>query len=265
MIVPISSAADPRIAEYVSVQERELVRRRGVFLAEGTEVVRTLAFHGRFAVRSVLLSERRVRSMQDVIDRLADVPAYVAPQEIMDAIVGFPMHRGCLAAGDRGAPAAAGDLLRSARTVVALEDLSNHDNIGGIFRNALAFGVDAVLLDERSADPLYRKAIRVSMGATLRVPFATCPSISDLEARGFACVALTPKGEISIDRVAWPDRVVLFAGAEGQGLSAATLAACAHRARIPMAEHVDSLNVATAVGIALFALRTSCMHRGVAK
>lgn len=254
----VDSIEDPRVADFVSVKEASLVMRRGMFLAEGPEVVRTLVRRGRFRVRSLFLSERRVEAMQDVLQDLpGDAPVYVASQSVMDGVLGFHFHRGCIAAGERGAPIGLDALLKEARTVVVLEEVCNHDNVGGIFRNALAFGADAVLLGSRAADPLYRKAIRVSMGAVLRVPFARAPDgelpVRILRARGFTCCALTPAPSATpIHRLRWPERVALFLGAEGPGLEEETLAACDLRARIPMAPGVDSLNVATASGVALF-------------
>jgi tRNA G18 (ribose-2'-O)-methylase SpoU len=172
----------------------------------------------------------------------------------MERIAGFPIHRGCLAAGELAEESAEALLDRmSARTVVVMEAIANHDNVGGIFRNALAFGADAVLLDRRCADPLYRKAIRVSMGAVLRVPFARVESPLDvLRKRNFACIALTPRDATPIGDVVWPERAAIFLGAEGEGLDAATIEACDLSVAIPMAPEVDSLNVATASAIALF-------------
>jgi tRNA G18 (ribose-2'-O)-methylase SpoU len=255
-VVRISSVEDTRVADFIAVREAEWVKRRGIFIAEGTEVVRVMVEHGRFPPKSLLLSEKRVEGMQDVLQKLApDIPVYVAPQEVMDGIAGFPIHRGCLAAGERREDTAEALLegLPDARTIVVLEAIANHDNVGGIFRNALAFGADAVLLDPRAADPLYRKAIRVSMGATLRVPFARGEHlVALLRARGFTCCALTPNDATPIGEFAWPDRTAIFLGTEGEGLDARTLAACDQRLAIPMAPNVDSLNVATASGIALF-------------
>jgi tRNA G18 (ribose-2'-O)-methylase SpoU len=181
----------------------------------------------------------------------------------MEAVAGFPIHRGCLAAGERGTEESAETLADRARTVVVLEAIANHDNIGGIFRNVLAFGGDAVLLDDRCADPLYRKAIRVSVGASLTMPFARIDAWADglarLSAAGYTLVALTPDAA-AIDIAGLPaerlgaGRVALFVGAEGAGLGPETRAMADARVRIPMAPGVDSLNVATAAGIALHRL-----------
>ena len=254
-IIRIEAADDPRIADYVSVREAELVKQRGIFLAEGAVVIRTMVRHGRFRVRSLFLTERKQEPMQDVLQALPpEVPIYVAAQPLMEQIAGFPIHRGCLAAGERVEESAEVLLDRlSAKTIVVMEAIANHDNVGGIFRNALAFGADAVLLDPRCADPLYRKSIRVSMGAVLRVPFARVGSpIELLRRRNFACIALTPRDATPIGEVVWPERAAIFLGAEGEGLDRATIDACDCSVAIPMAPEVDSLNVATASAIALF-------------
>jgi tRNA G18 (ribose-2'-O)-methylase SpoU len=147
---------------------------------------------------------------------------------------------------------------------VVLEGVTNPDNVGGVFRNAAAFGVDAVVLSSACADPLYRKAVRTSMGATLRVPFAcvnACTSaFQEIRSFGFTIVALTPRGSHTVDAFlsrGRPDRVALLVGAEGSGLSSAAEAAADHRVRIPMREEIDSLNVAVATGIVLSRLSTA--------
>jgi tRNA G18 (ribose-2'-O)-methylase SpoU len=263
-IVPIDSADDPAIAAYTRVRERDLVGREGLFVAEGEVVVRVLASRSRFAVRSLLLERRRVQGMRDVIERLDDrVPVYVAPQDVMDAIVGFPIHRGVLALGERGLDLHADEVLRREGMLVALVALTNHDNVGGVFRNAAAFGAGAVLLDRATCDPLYRKAIRVSAGAALVVPFARCGDALDLVERlerdGREVLALTPQGEVTLDEVArepvtTSTRRAIVLGTEGAGLPPEVLAR-ARRVRIAMAPGWDSLNVAVASGVALAALR----------
>ena len=242
-MIRIDSLSDPRVADYADMKEAERVVRRGIVLAEGPEVLRTLV-ESRFVVRSLFLLEKRIESVEDVVDRV-DAPVYVASQEVMDGVAGFHVHRGVLAAADR--VEAEIDLER-AKTLFALEGVSNHDNIGAIFRNTRAFDVDAVLLDDRTADPLYRKAIRVSMGATLTVPFARAPVPP-----GFVRVALTPSPKaIPIQDVRWPDKVALLLGTEGPGLARETIAAADLSVRIPMVPGMDSLNVATASGVAAF-------------
>lgn len=207
---------------------------------------------------------------------------FVASQSVMDAIVGFHIHRGVLACGaakrrakseqraaaggrdlDRESIWNEGELIDSARTLVLLEDLSNHDNVGGIFRNIgclCAAGHTAVLLSPRCCDPLYRKSLRVSMGHALRVPFVQSSdwgaTLERVERVGYTIAAMeTGEGAAPIGEVAWPDRVALVMGAEGPGLRKETIARAGLRVRIPMAAGADSLNVATAAGIALSWMR----------
>jgi tRNA G18 (ribose-2'-O)-methylase SpoU len=190
------------------------------------------------------------------------VPVYIAPQEVMDRVVGFEIHRGVLAAGERGDPDAAPPLpARGPCRVVVLEALANHDNVGGIFRSAEALGAAAIFIDPRTADPLYRKAIRVSMGSTLTLPFARLSAWPDglerLAADGFTLAALTPDpraADIRTFAPRAPERIALLVGTEGAGLSDAARARCSVALRIPMSSAMDSLNAATATAIALFSL-----------
>lgn len=249
----IASATDPRLAPYLAVRERDLVGREGLFVAEGEVVVRVLLERSPFRVRSLLLEERRVAPMEDVLARV-DAPIFVVPQAVMDAVVGFSIHRGVLALGERGPAPEPAALLARGRTFVGLVGLTNHDNVGSIFRNAAAFGVDGVLLDELTCDPLYRKAIRVSAGTALVVPFVRCPDLLGLLAReGVEAVSLTPRGEETIDALP-PARRALLLGTEGPGLPDDVLART-RRVRIAMAPGLDSLNVAVASGIALHEIR----------
>jgi tRNA G18 (ribose-2'-O)-methylase SpoU len=164
-LVRVEDAKEPALDRYLRIRERDLVGRDGQFVAEGEVVVRVLAFESPFAIRSLLLEERRVDAMRDVVDRVPpEVPAYVVPQRVMDAVVGFHIHRGVLAVGDRGDAIHPETLLRdvgAAAVVVGLVGLANHDNVGGVFRNAAAFGARGVLVDAATCDPLYRKAVRV--------------------------------------------------------------------------------------------------------
>jgi tRNA G18 (ribose-2'-O)-methylase SpoU len=252
-VIVIDDPKDPRVADYVDIREAHLVKRRGVFLAEGTEVVRTFLTKSPLEKRSVLIADRRVDALRDVIDA-AEVPVYVAAPEVMNRIVGFDIHRGCLAAGVVPRPASPHEVVPTgAQTVLFLEGLANHDNVGQAFRNAAAFGVGAVWLDEACADPLYRKAIRTSMGAALTVPFARA-RLEDLDAlEGFEVVAMSPAGR-DLAEVPRSARTVVLVGTEGAGLSAAAMARADHTASIPMAPGHDSLNVATAAAIALYTL-----------
>ncbi|MBN9162204.1 MAG: RNA methyltransferase [Myxococcales bacterium 68-20] len=253
-IVPTGSAEHPGLQPYTAMRERDLIGREGLFVAEGEVVVRVLVSRSRFAVRSLLLEKRRVEAVKDVLAALPeDVPAYVVPQDVMDGVVGFSIHRGVLALGERGQPIAPAKLARGATVLVALVGLTNHDNVGSIFRNAAAFGADGVLLDPSSCDPLYRKAIRVSAGAALVVPFARCASVDEmfevLANANIEPIALTPRGDETIDSLPPAPRALLL-GTEGPGLPEHVLAR-ARRVRIDMAPGLDSLNVAVASGIAL--------------
>ncbi len=252
--IEIDRADHPALAPYTAVRERDLVGREGAFVAEGEVVLRVLAARSKLRIRSVLLERRRVESVADVLATLSDdVPVYVVPQAVMDAVVGFSIHRGVLALGERGAPVDAAELVRGANVVVGLVGLTNHDNVGSIFRNAAAFGADAVLLDRETCDPLYRKAIRVSAGTALVVPFARCTSadamIDVLAAADIEPIGLTPRGRDTIDALPRARRALLL-GTEGPGLPDAVLSRV-RPVRIDMAPGLDSLNVAVASGIAL--------------
>jgi tRNA G18 (ribose-2'-O)-methylase SpoU len=259
----ISGPNDPRVADYRSVPDPELVRARGLFVAEGRLVVRRLIEDGRHRVRSLLVNDAAYRSLEPLLGRLgAPIPIYVCGADEFLGITGYDIHRGCLALAERRPPAAVDDLLASAKTIVALEAVANADNVGGVFRNAAAFGADAVLLSPACCDPLYRKAIRTSMAATLRVPFATLDgwpaSLSRVRARGFTIVALTPR-EPSADLETFAARVqvkklALLVGTEGEGLSADAERQADHRVWVPIRREVDSLNLAVATGIALYRL-----------
>ncbi len=261
--IRIAAADDPRIAAFRAIRERDLVGREGRFVAEGTVVLRMLvashAAGGRFRAEAVLILENRLAGVAEILERLpASVPVHVADRDVFNAIAGFDMHRGVLAIGRREAVPTALDLIASLPSdslVLAACGISNHDNMGSLFRNAAAFGVDAVLLDETCCDPLYRKAIRVSVGAVLSVPFARGGRAQDLleglAGAGFAIWALSPRGETAIGGIVPSARLALVAGTEGEGLPAAILSRF-HTARIPQKPGLDSLNVATASGVALY-------------
>ncbi len=261
-LIAIDDPADPRIAGYRQVRERDLVGREGLFVAEGEVVLRVLARSARAEPVSLLLAEKRQAALADVIEALpAATPVYLAGQAVMDAVVGFPIHRGILALGRRTAAPSAADLLASLKAqalVLVLCGIANHDNMGGLFRNAAAFGADAVLIDADCCDPLYRKAIRVSVGAALTMPFAQLARDEDpidlLAAAGFQPLALSPRGEIRLADLPRPARAAVLLGAEGPGLSPSLLAR-SKAVAIPMASGFDSLNVATTAGIVLHHLR----------
>jgi tRNA G18 (ribose-2'-O)-methylase SpoU len=260
VIVPVSDPDDPRLEPYRGVKERDLVGRQGRFIAEGRVVVEKLIRAGRHPVRSLLLAQKRVGPMESLLAALPDeVPVYAAGQAVMDAVVGFHIHRGVLALGDRvdldvGALLAG---LPARALVVALSAVANHDNMGGVFRNAAAFGADAVVLDADCCDPLYRKAIRVSVGAALTTPFAQAARGADLvellRAADLEVVALSPGGTAELRDVASCPRIAALFGSEGPGLPDEVLART-RTVRIAMAAGFDSLNLATTSGIVLHAL-----------
>ncbi len=253
----IDDPDDPRIAAYRDIRERDLAGRAGRFVAEG-KVVLNVLLESRFETESVLVLENRLPGLLPALQNApATVPIYVAGRDVMDAVAGFPIHRGILAIGKRRDDSNPGDLLGRIgehATVIALIGISNHDNIGAIFRNAAAFDVSAVLMDSTCCDPLYRKAIRVSVGAALKVPFARvedgCQMMELLRSQQFEALALTPGAEKDIAEIPHPGRLALMLGAEGTGLPSDILQH-AKPARISMSAGLDSLNVATAGAIAL--------------
>ena len=262
-IALIEDAADIRLCDYRNVPDPELVERRGIFVAEGRLVVRRLLLDSPLATRSVLVTEPGLEALSDAIRQRSDVPVFVVPQSLMSDITGFHIHRGCLAIGERPQPADWRSVAEETRVIVALERVANADNVGGVFRNVAAFGAGAVLLDPVSTDPLYRKAIRTSMGSALTVPFARIEpwpeAIEEMKQRGIATMALTPSASAQpladIAKTVTGRPVAIILGHEGEGLTPSALLACEYRARIPMMPGADSLNVATAAGIALYEVR----------
>ena len=227
---------------------------RGLVIAEGVPVVERL-----------LASPYPVRAIMGVAARTAQfdgrcaAPVYTVPVEVMDAVVGFHLNRGVLACADRARMPSFAQLAGSASRLLVLEGVGDHENLGSLFRNAAAFGVDGVVLGPRCSDPLYRRAVRVSMGNVLRVPFCSVDAdewpdaLYELRHRGFDVLAMTPYPpavRLAVLDPALP-RVAVVVGAEGPGLTAAALGAATRAVRIPMAEDVDSLNVATAAAVAL--------------
>jgi tRNA G18 (ribose-2'-O)-methylase SpoU len=258
-IVHVASVSDPRLDVYRNVPDPDLLRTRGVFVAEGRHVVRRLLTESHYTTRSVLLTPAAAHSLADLLPRFDGIPTFVVSQDAMEGITGFNIHRGCLAIGVRRSLPSWQSLARDARLLVVLEQVSNADNVGGIFRNAAAFGVDAVLLGPSCTDPLYRKAIRTSMGAALLIPFAMMEDwpadLDRLRGEGFRLIALTPAGDAEPLRgVERPPRAAVLVGHEGNGLSTDALGRSDLRARIPMAGGVDSLNVVAATAIALYSL-----------
>lgn len=261
-LIPIADPNDPRVAAYRDIKERDLVGRQGLFIAEGETVLRAFVRDAPERVQSLLIDGKRADKLGEVFAGLpGGVPVHVVGQAVLDAIAGFHLHRGVLAVGVKPAPLSAHALLARAgerAVVLVLMGIANHDNLGGIFRNAAAFGVDGVILDGDCCDPFYRKAIRVSIGATLSVPTAWLELGEDvvdlLDRHGFQGLALSPAADQTLARLTPPARAAVLLGAEGPGLSQAVM----DRVRtigIPMANGFDSLNVATTSGIVLHHLR----------
>lgn len=259
MLIAISKPDDPRIEAYRAVRERDLLGRHHRFIAEGEVVLRVLLRQqSRFEIESLLLGDGRVEGLNDAFKLLPPkIPVYMANRQVMDAIVGFPIHRGILAVARRPVLPPVDALLANLpekALVVGLVGLANHDNVGGIFRNAAAFGASAVLLDQETCDPLYRKAIRVSVGGALVVSFTRAPSadalVQALAEASFDVIALSPSGAETLSRVQPSRRTALLLGAEGPGLPP-NLLARTRTVSIPMSGGFDSLNVATTSGIAL--------------
>jgi tRNA G18 (ribose-2'-O)-methylase SpoU len=248
----VTDPADPRLDDYRALKDRHLNEEGGKFVAESEGVVRKL-LASKLRVQSVLLTAPRLHTLEDV---LGDVEVLVAPQEILDGVVGFHVHRGCLAIGERPSHAV---IPAGARAIVVLEDLVDVDNLGAMARNAAALGADAILLSPRCADPFYRKAIRVSMGSVFHLPIVRATDwpheLRALREQGFTVVgAILDSDSVPIQAFAPPARFALVLGAEGPGLSPGTKKLCDARVTIPMAPGADSLNVATAGAVLLHQL-----------
>lgn len=243
--VEVTDVDDPRLDPYRSLRGRPADER--TFVVEGITTLRQAVSAG-VRLRSALVLPGRA-------DDLAafDIPVHVAERDVLERIVGFDVHRGVLALADRPPERDAATLLVSARSVLVIDGITDTENVGALFRNAAAFGVDAVVLDAVSCDPLLRRCVRVSVGTVLRVPFARVELWPD-QLDGFTVLALTPAGDTDIRSLEVPDRWALAVGSEGEGLGTAVLGAADIRLRIPMAAGVDSLNVATAAAVALYAL-----------
>jgi len=263
-IISVDNPQNPELTDYLDIPDPLLLRKRGLFVAESRFVVRELLTHHTLRTRSLLVTTAALDSLRDLLDaRPVDLPIYVGTQQFLKRIVGFNIHRGCLALGERPKRIPVNTLLQqpSTRLAVVLENVSNPDNLGSIFRNAAAFGVDCVLLSPHCCDPLYRKAIRTSIGATLRVPYTTIEhwpeGLHQLKDLGFTTIALTTEVHAEDIGNVLPKllkRVALLFGSEGAGLSQSATVRTDTQARIPIAPEIDSLNVATASGIALFTI-----------
>ncbi|HZV84408.1 MAG TPA: RNA methyltransferase [Brevundimonas sp.] len=257
-MIRIDDPDDPRIAGFRDIRERDLTGREGLFVAEGEVVLNVLLSPQSLCrPKALLLDTRRAGALADLIGEVHDqAPIYMAEQGVLDDIAGFHLHRGILALGEKPPPRTIEEVLAPLgpeAVVVMACGLGNHDNMGGVFRNAAAFGAAAVLLDDRCCDPFYRKAIRVSVGAVLRTPMVTGlttrAAIEVLVGAGFRTLALTPSGE-PVHASPRGGRVALVLGSEGPGLPDDILALCSP-VGIPMSDGFDSLNVAVAGAIAL--------------
>jgi len=260
--VYIDSPDDELLAPYRSL--RDPARRMameaegGHFIAEGVTVVRRL-LQSSLTIRSVLVVEGKQQRVDDLLP--AHVPLLVVPQSVMNTVAGFDLHRGVLACADRPTWVPLATLAATSRTIAVLEGLNDHENLGAIARSARALGIDAMLLDPTTADPWYRRAVRVSMGEMMFLPLARATAwphaLHELRAHGFVVAALTPAPD-AVDLAAFastrPERVAVLLGAEGPGLSQAALNASDVRVRIPIRTTVDSLNVGHAAAIAFAAL-----------
>ncbi|NYE38253.1 tRNA G18 (ribose-2'-O)-methylase SpoU [Nocardioides cavernae] len=260
-VVEISDPGDPRLADYRDLRDVELRKHleaeHGLFLAEGAKVVRRAVEAGHDA-RSFLMAPRWLDGLADVLER-SDGPCFVLSEEMIEQVTGFHVHRGALASLRRQQLPPVDDVLAGARSVLVLEDIVDHTNVGAIFRSGAALGFDAVLLAPRCADPLYRRSIKVGMGAVFSTPWTRLPdwydALPELSRRGFTTVALTlSEDSVPIEEaVAGVGRLALVLGSEGHGLSPRWEASADRRAIIPMAAGIDSLNVAAATAVACYA------------
>ena len=256
-VVPVDDAADPRLEELVGLTDAEARRTTeaelGCFVAEGLLVLDALV-RSPYPIRSVLASEAKLDRVLAVLDGV-DAEVFVGSQALLEEVTGFAIHRGVVASAGRLPLTEPEYLVSREGPVLVVEGVNDHENLGALFRNAAAFGVGAVLLDPTTADPLYRRAVRVSLGHVLHVPWTrTGPlldGLSALRAAHLTTVALTPSGDTDVRELRDVGRIAWLLGAEGAGLTPETLAAADVRARIPMTAGVDSLNVATAAAVAL--------------
>ncbi|HMI35229.1 MAG TPA: RNA methyltransferase [Propionibacteriaceae bacterium] len=261
----ITDASDPRLADYVSLRDASLRRHlesdQGLFIAEGAKVIRRAVGAG-YRPRSFLLAERWLEGLHDVLTRWPAAPVYVVTEDLAEQVTGFHVHRGALASLHRDQRHSVEELLAQQRLVV-LEDIVDHTNVGAILRNAAGLGWDGALLSPRAADPLYRRSIKVSMGAVFSLPWARlvdwrgAPQL--LSAAGFLTVALSLAPDaVELSQLAATitprSRIAVLLGAEGAGLSTRWSDGAAVRARIPMSAGIDSLNVAAAGAIACYSL-----------
>ncbi len=263
--LPIDDPDDPRLTDFARLDDPAFrirhERTLGFFVVEGPRPIRTaLTSPHRGRLRSVLVTPQQHDALADALSAVA-APIYVAPMDLLRRIVGFDLHRGAVASVDRFPMPPLGSVVAGARLVAVCERVNDHENLGAIFRNAAALGVDAVVLDRECSDPLYRRCVRVSIGHVLTVPWTRIEplprALADVRAMGFFVIAMTPRAD-ALDISSFsgePDRAIaLLLGAEGSGLSDGAMAAADALVHIPMRDTVDSLNVATAAAIAFHRL-----------
>lgn len=264
----IEDPSDARVVDFVGLTDVALRSKvepeRGLYLAESEKVIRRALAAGH-RPRSFLMGRRWLTDLADIVEQAErdGVPVYVAERDVIESMTGFNLHRGALASMHRPDLPSVADLLPGARRVIVLEDIVDHTNVGAIFRSAAALGADAVLVTPRCADPLYRRSVRVSMGTVFQVPWTRIDpwpaGVNVLREHGFVVAALALSDEaVTLDEVSArpPDRLALVLGTEGDGLSARTLDSADIVLAIPMSGGVDSLNVAAASAVAMWALRT---------
>jgi len=259
-LIEVADPADPRLADYRDLRDVELRKSleaaEGLFLAEGEKVVRR-AVAGGFRPRSFLMAPRWLEGLADVL-ATTDAPCYVVSEAMAEEVTGFHVHRGALASLERRPLPRLASVLEGAHSVLVLEDVVDHTNVGAIFRSGAALGFDAVLLAPRCADPLYRRSIKVAMGAVFSLPWTRLPdwydALPSLSSLGFTTVALTlaPDATPIEEAVAGLGKVALVLGSEGHGLSERWQRAADRRAIIPMSAGIDSLNVAAAAAVACY-------------
>ena len=258
--IEITDADDQRIIEFCNIKERDLTRREGQFIAEGKVVLQHLVnsqiTDRRFEIVKILILKSRFDGVEELLSTVPDtVPIYIAEKSVMNDIAGFEMHRGILALGKYHSNVKTVLDENERSLVLGACGISNHDNLGSMFRNATAFGVDKIVLDKTCCHPLYRKAIRVSVGTALTMPFELDidiqQMISDYTAKGYSIYGLSPHGTEMIDELKPAQKTLLLLGTEGEGLPASVMRQV-KTARIAQSDGLDSLNVATASGIALW-------------
>jgi tRNA G18 (ribose-2'-O)-methylase SpoU len=259
--LPIDDAGDPRLADYVRLTDvhlrRSLEAEHGLFIAEGAKVIARAVAAG-YPVRSLLVADDKLATIAEVAGGLA-APLYVVPAAVAERLTGYRVHRGALASMGRLPLPDPAHVIAGARRIVVLEDIVDHANVGAVFRSAAALGFDAVLLAPRCADPLYRRAVKVSMGAVFAVPYSRLADWRDglswLRSRGFRVLALTPHPAATpVSQIEPEGKLALLIGSEGDGLSPRWRAGADEAVRIPMSRGVDSLNVAAAAAIACYVL-----------